>query len=157
VFCERRQQELHLVAQPRDRVKHSSREDECEVPLSQIEARHHRRGCGHELLGGAIQNARRDHVTFVSRVLHILGDGSDRLGTDVLVIDLVNQLVRARDAEVPEQAGRQARHAPAAVSMTDDGAQRETSDPIATAFIAEHVPPSAGARSLTVVVAPIRD
>ena len=61
------------------------------------------------------------------------------------------------DAEMREQPRREARHATAAVGVTHDGAQRETANPVAAAFVAEHVAPAAGPRRFALVVAPVRN
>ena len=66
------------------------------VSLAELEPRHHRRCRRHQLVRGAIQDARGDHIAFVSRVLHVLRHGRDRPRAQLLVIDLVNQLGGAR-------------------------------------------------------------
>ncbi|MEX2176762.1 MAG: hypothetical protein WD872_20515 [Pirellulaceae bacterium] len=55
-------------------MKHAAGEHESELPPGHVEPRHD--GCrgGHQLVGGAIQNACRNHITFVSRHLHVFGD-----------------------------------------------------------------------------------
>src|SRR5262245_26566568 len=69
----------------------------------------------------------------------------------------MNQFRRARESEVPEQPGSEARLAAAPVGMTGDRPQREAPDPVAAASVAQHVAPPAGSRSLAASVAAVRN
>ena len=90
---ERRQQQLHLIAQPRHRVKHAARKHERErLGRSSSSRVITAVAAVDQLVGGAIQNPRGDHVAFVSRLLHVLRHGRDRPRAQLLVIDLVNQV-----------------------------------------------------------------
>jgi hypothetical protein len=128
---ERRQQKLHLIVQPWHAVEHAARQHKREVSLAELQLRHHCRCRRHQLVRRAIQDACGDHIAIVSRELYVLRHGRNRPRVQLLVIDLADQIAGARDAEVREETGREARDAAAAIGVPDDGAQRETADPVA--------------------------
>ena len=154
---ERRQQQPHLIAQPRHGVEHAAGEHERKGLVGQLEPRHHGRRRRHELVGRAIENAGGHHVAVIARMLHVLRQRGDRARAQLFVVHLVNQLRCLLHAEVAQQPRRQAGDAPAAICVSHDRAQCEPADPVAAAFVAEHVAPAACARRLSFGIAAVRN
>jgi hypothetical protein len=73
------------------------------------------------------------------------------------MIDLVDQLLRARHLEVPQQQRREGRGGPALVRLAQHGAQRRTPDPVAAPLVAEHVAPPARPGGEPLGIAAVRD
>ena len=150
-----REPPLELLFEPGDGAEDTARENEGEGLPDHVEPARHRQRRRLELVGGAAQDADRHRVSLRERPLHALGERSDRRRPQVGVIDLVDQLLCALDAEMLEQERRQRRRGAAMVRLAQHGAQRGAADPVAAPLVAEHVAPPARARRFPLGVAAV--